>query len=109
VLLGRIRRRARRDHDAASLAVVPRPHAADRQLDEHDHALEIDVHDAEARLQQLPALLVVPVLEIRLVLGHARVGDGDVHAAPGSREGGFQVRPARRIALDEGAVVRWGG
>lgn len=101
-LLGRVRRRARRNHNTPAPALPP--HIARRQLHHVEHPAVIDLEDTILWLEQL-AGVIEPVREVVLLLGDARVGDGDVDAA-GALKGGLEVWPARCVARDEGGARR---
>lgn len=104
-MLRRVRRRARRDHDAAP-APLP-PQRAERDLDKVDHGAVVDVHDTVLGLLELAAG-VKGVLEVIGLLGHAGVGDADVDVA-GALEGGEQGGPGCDVGFKEVRAWRQGG
>lgn len=101
-LLGRVRRRARRNHYTPAPPLPP--HIARRQLDHVQHPAIIDLDDVVLGLEQL-AGFIESIFKVVLLLGHARISNGDVDAA-GLLEGGFQILPACCVAFDEGGAWR---
>lgn len=101
-LLGRVRRRARRNHCTPAPPLPP--HIAHRQLDHVQHPAIIDLDDVVLGLEQL-AGFIESIFKVVLLLGHARISNGDVDAA-GLLECGFQILPACCVAFDEGGAWR---
>lgn len=92
-----VRRRARRDYNAAP-APLP-PQRAERDLDKVDHGPVIDVHDAVLGLLEV-AVGVERILKVVGLLGHAGVGDADVDVA-GAFECGEQGGPGGDVGFEE--------
>ena len=96
-MLGRVRRRARRNHNAPRLSIPL--HVTHRQLDKIQHATVVDIDNAIVGLEQLASFINF-VFKVTMRFRYARIGNCDVDMA-GLFEGGFQILPACCVTLDK--------